>query len=251
MNKTIAPLPILGEHPDNYHLRWNLPLPSYIDVDRLGVHLPTVNTLAYLSGTREIIVLPGKLSEDETPLIGGSSGVGEGVALATASLAPPKEQTGSGERVPIADTDILADARLRIDIDKIAGHLGRKQQLRSTEAWGNQLNYAVARGLGHIVTRNTCLTDKGSSAVQLFLAGSWYSVARTFELLTGTGEDVPEMMLALAAVFRPYTMMNEAKRAGVPLGQVPWSVLPFSLDRLLAAKAYQSVHRRPIRTLAE
>ncbi|HSW98464.1 MAG TPA: hypothetical protein VLF71_01355 [Candidatus Saccharimonadales bacterium] len=251
--------PLAGLAGVESRLDWRLSLPAHVG-GNLGVNLPAIDRLSSWATLGTVSIVDGTVPEQDVPAVGDVSGTGAATAAASLSFfrRPTRHQWGTASTTVRPDNPYIADATIKIDAERTARRISEAGLLHDVEAWRAELNRAVMLGLGHAAASHLLRRQK------IFdLSGMAMGVAITAAIEPGT-LDSPQATAAKAAVtvaelvilgvgipvaFRLSDRNIAVFMAGMPSKEVPWSLLPFGIDRLAMFKVGAAVHRNPIRAL--
>jgi hypothetical protein len=139
-------------------VRVDLPLPSYIDQNQIGLHMGRVRTLCRMGGIAHLRITGH--TDDETssatPIMVGYDSLGGGYAgmLGTKVDIPTYRSSGSymEQLLGVPHSARWVDGVVSANIDEITQRINQseKDDIRSPEAWAKHLDEVVRKGIRDI-----------------------------------------------------------------------------------------------------
>lgn len=258
------PLRELNGHPLNQHTVWEAALPDYA-LDGLAVDPKPLNTLAHLGGIATVTFRSGGVPEEDEPPVGNVQG--DGTLTATSALEwLRRKRPEPVELSPVWDENgeelpFFNDAVVHLDVERLSQRLSDQGRLRDTAAWAAGLNPLMLSGLRRAAARHL-LEDNFQRGVSMSIISMLYTPVFALGLLIMTENRLPPEAYmvgggGIAAALFMGASVHEARDLAYDHNldprNVPYTALPFGLDRLALLQATALKHRRvlyPVANLA-
>ncbi len=223
MNEKLVPISKIA--PDV--LSVNLPLPSYVDQNRIGVNVDRIEALCRLAGIRWLSVysVDGGEASSFTPLIAGHDGSGSAYAAKTGTATQIRPFETRQVSVEDKSGDLpreltRTDGDIMINVDEVVNRIQTEKWehgIRSTVAWTRYIDEVVRKGIIEIGTKH--LTSGLNNIDYGFMVGAISNIA-TVEGLIALNFGTEGALLAgipvflLSSAFQSFLKLTGAKALG-------------------------------------
>jgi hypothetical protein len=260
-SERFVPLTELHEHPANKHINWQLPLPEYSGVHELAFDIQAANRIARLGALAEVTFQPGRQIQEDQPNIGGMGGNDTATSAISISMLRKKQRPPLDLRCVHDETGhvpYFSDVTVEADIDTISQQLSARGQLRNGSRWAAELNKVAHSGLRRAALKNTTHNNTVDGITYCFMMPLTTLVYTGLLCAMDFGMKLPlnfehcvygGSLMAAGTIGKVMIelMQDEGDAHSIPRKELPYSVLPFGVDRLAIVGASALRNRKLIR----